>query len=96
MQIQASGSAPTGKLTETVSLESTNKAGVRPESKPAETAQTAYSPTADLARLLASVKELPDVRDDAVQDVTKRIASGEVFSPQAANETALAALDDLR
>jgi hypothetical protein len=93
MQIQAAGNGPTGKLTETISLESTTNSAGLTESKPA---QTSYSPTADLAKLLASVKEFPDVREDAIAEATARIESGELFSPQSANETAIAALDDLR
>lgn len=99
MQIQSTGNSPAGKLTETISLESANKTSGRTDAKAAENPQSAltgYAPTADLARLLATVRELPDVREDLVREASNRVASGELFTPQAANEAAIAAADDLR
>jgi hypothetical protein len=52
-----------------------------------------FTPTADLARLLSAAKELPDVRADVVQEVSGRVASGELFTPAAASDTAAAMIE---
>lgn len=56
-------------------------------------ADSSFTPTPDLLRLLSAVKDIPDVRDDVVADVTERVSSGELSSPQAATETAQALID---
>lgn len=47
-----------------------------------------FTPTPDLARLLAAVKELPEVRADVVAEVSARLAAGDLLTPAAASETA--------
>jgi hypothetical protein len=98
MQIHASGNGPAGKLSETIAYESTQKSAPTGEANSSDgtaAAQTAYVPTADLAQLLASVRALPDLREDVVREVGDRVATGELFTPQAAHDAALAAYDDL-
>lgn len=56
-------------------------------------ATTAFSPTADLSKLLELVRQVPDVRADVVQDVTTRAAVGELASRTAATDTAAALLN---
>lgn len=51
-----------------------------------------FTPTPDLARLLESVRALPDVRPEAVSAATDLVASGELLTPAAAFDTAQAAL----
>lgn len=51
-----------------------------------------FTPTPDLARLLESVRALPDVRPEAVSAATDLVASGELLTQAAAFETAQAAL----
>lgn len=53
-----------------------------------------YTPSPDLARLLAAVKELPEVRADVVADVSARLAAGELLTQAAATETAQAVAAD--
>ncbi len=96
MQIQPGGTyRPT--TSEALSAEQTQRvASSASEAKPAAEPQTSFAPTTDLSQLLAAVKQLPDVRDDVVQGVADRLTSGELATPAAAQETAQAALDDLR
>ena len=56
-------------------------------------ATTAFSPTADLSKLLELVRQVPEVRADVVQDVTARAAAGELTTRAAATDTAAALLD---
>lgn len=51
-----------------------------------------FTPSPDLARLLAAVRELPEVRNDVVADVSARLATGDLFTQTAANETAQAVI----
>ena len=55
-------------------------------------ATTAFSPTADLSKLLDLVRQVPDVRADVVQDVSARAAAGELATRTAATDTATALL----
>ena len=64
--------------------------------KPTAEPKSSFAPTANLSQLLAAVKQLPDVRDDAVRSASDRLAGGELATPAAAQDTAQAALDDLR
>ena len=98
MQIYASGNGPSGKLSESIALETTQKASASQDAKSTETAsvtQSTFAPTSDLAQLLASVRALPDVRAAVLREVGERVATGELLTPQAAQETALAAYDDI-
>lgn len=52
---------------------------------------SAFTPTGDLSRLLAQVRELPDVRADLIEQVSARLS--EAASPQAAADAAKALLD---
>ncbi len=56
-------------------------------------ATTAFSPTADLSKLLDLVRQTPDVRAEVVQDVTARAAAGELDTRAAATDTAAALLE---
>ncbi len=56
-------------------------------------ATTAFSPTADLSKLLDLVRQVPDVRANVLQDVTARAAAGELTTRTAATDTAAALLD---
>lgn len=47
-----------------------------------------FTPTPDLARLLAAVREQPEVRPDVVAEVSARLAAGDLLTPAAAAETA--------
>lgn len=77
----------------TVGQAGTIKTANRDGEVAAGNATNGFSPTADLARLLSAVKSLPDVRTDVVQDVSARVATGEVFTQSAASETASALLE---
>ena len=56
-----SGSIPTA---------ATTKASGSKEGKPSDAvADTGFSPTADLTRLLQAVKDMPDIRADVVQEL---------------------------
>jgi hypothetical protein len=48
--------------------------------------------TDQLAQLVAAVRNSPSVRADAVDAASTKLASGELFSPQAAADSALAML----
>lgn len=52
-----------------------------------------FNPTADLARLVALVKEVPEMRAAVVQDVLERASAGELTSRTAAVDTAAALLE---
>lgn len=60
----------------------------------AATSEGGFSPTPDLQRLLAAARELPDVRNDVVNEASNRIASGEFETRNAAVETASAIVDE--
>jgi hypothetical protein len=59
----------------------------------AAAADTGFSPTGDLSRLLQMVKQIPDVRGEVIMDVLNRASSGDLTSPQAALDTASAVAD---
>lgn len=94
--MQISGSLP-AKTSETLATDQTQRVGGKAEEAkaPAEK-KSSFAPTTDLKQLLAAVKQLPDVRDDVVQSVSARANSGELTTPAAAQDTANAALDDIR
>lgn len=52
-----------------------------------------FSPTSDLARLVALVAEVPEVRAEVVQDLLDRASTGELATRQAATDTAAVMLD---
>jgi hypothetical protein len=68
-----------------------SKSGARVDS-PAGGEDSTFTPTADLARLLESVRQLPDVRPEAVSAATDLVTSGELFTTVAAADTAQAVL----
>ena len=51
-----------------------------------------YTPSPELTRLLDLVRDQPDVRENRIQEVTARLASGYYSTPQSAAETADAIL----
>jgi hypothetical protein len=53
----------------------------------------AFSPTAELAQLLALVQQSPDLRAEVLEAVARRLAAGEFDSSAAAAETAEAILN---
>jgi hypothetical protein len=46
-----------------------------------------------LAKLLTAIRQTPDIRSDAVESASARVASGALSTPEAATETARALLD---
>ena len=46
----------------------------------------------ELTDLLAAVREIPDLRQDVVQDVASRLANGEFSTPKAIDQTVQAML----
>lgn len=93
MQIQTATNIPTGSI----STDATQRVAAAPDPANAATvAGTSFAPTTDLAKLLAAVKELPDVRADVVDEVAGRVGTGELLTQIVASETAQAAIDDLR
>lgn len=52
-----------------------------------------FNPTAHLARLVALVKEIPEMRAEMVQEVLERASAGELASRTAAVDTAAALLE---
>lgn len=69
------------------------KASPRDAETAAAAADSGFSPTGDLSRLLQLVKKIPDVRGEVVLEVLNRANSGELASPQAALDTAAAVTD---
>lgn len=69
------------------------KAPPRDAETAAPAADSGFSPTGDLSRLLQLVKEIPDVRGEVILEVLNRSTSGELTSPQAAIDTAAAVAD---
>jgi len=55
---------------------------------------SSFQPTADLTKLLAAVRETPDVRADAVASAAARLAAGAYDTPEAAGDAARALLAD--
>lgn len=55
-----------------------------------------FSPTEQFSQLLLALQQLPEVRADVIEAVADRLAKGELESPQAAAETALALLQHTR
>jgi hypothetical protein len=93
MQIQTATNIPTG----TISTDATQRVAAVPgDAKGGTVTGTSFSPTTDLAKLLAAVKELPDVRTDVAAEAAGRVGTGELLTQLAAAETAQAAIDDLR
>lgn len=98
MHIYPSSNGPTGKLSESIGFDATTKTTGTKGPKPTDSASisnSSYEPTTDLSQLLSSVRALPEVREDIVQNVAARLASGELLTPQITQETAQAAYDDL-
>lgn len=69
------------------------KAAPRDAESAVATADSGFSPTGDLSRLLQLVRQIPDVRGEVVLDVLNRANAGELASPQAALDTAAAVAD---
>lgn len=69
------------------------KAAPRDAETAAATADSGFSPTGDLSRLLQLVKQIPDVRGEVILEVLNRASTGELASPQAALDTAAAVAD---
>jgi hypothetical protein len=59
----------------------------------AAVAETGFSPTADLTRLIQLVKDIPDIRADVIQEVLAKAEAGDLTSQQAALDTAAAVID---
>jgi hypothetical protein len=96
MQIPPNGSQASTTQTGTVGSASTERVN-RPTAgtAPAESA-TRFDPTTDLSKYLQAVRELPDVRTDVVEEVAGRASLGDLQTQLAAQETAQAAIDDIR
>jgi hypothetical protein len=57
----------------------TDKTGAAPA--PATPGVSQFTPTADLTALLKSVQQVPQVRQELIGDVARRLNSGELFIP---------------
>ena len=73
----------------TTAAGSGSKPGVRID-PPAGGEDSTFVPTPDLARLLEAVRDLPDVRAEAVDAAKDAVASGELLTREAAADTAQA------
>ncbi len=92
MQVTPSGTYPQAARTSTeTATRATGSSPSTPTANPADTGD--FQPTGDLAKLLTAIRQTPDVRSDAVQSASARVASGELSTPEAATETARAILD---
>jgi hypothetical protein len=49
-----------------------------------------FAPSADLASLLAAVRQTPDVRPEAITEAAAAVSSGALNTPEAATDTAQA------
>jgi hypothetical protein len=57
------------------------------QATPEESNETRFTPTSNLAALLASVRQTPDVRQEVIGEVARRLASGELFTRGATEQT---------
>jgi hypothetical protein len=93
MQIPPSGAYP--QPVRTPSNTTPRTAGKSPDGSAVTPAADAgaFTPTGNLSQLLAGVRAAPEVRSDVVAAAAARLASGDLFTPQAAGDTARAFLD---
>jgi hypothetical protein len=73
-------------------VEAQPRAGAKPPGPPAVAGQS-FSVSSDLAALLAAVRDVPDVRTDAVAGASAQVADGSLDTPAAAADAARALLD---
>ena len=59
------------------------------------TATTAYTPSTELTKLVALVRQEPEVRSDRVLAATQRLQQGDYHTSAAADQTAAAMLGDI-
>ena len=71
---------------------SSAESGAEPESSDETTSESA---SAELSELMVRLRELPDVREDVIAAVEERLKSGELLTPEAAEETARQIMDHL-
>lgn len=92
MQITPSGTYPRPAR---VTPETATRAVDQPSTGVAAPAQEsgAFTPTADLSRLLDTMRQTPDVRPGVVSSAADRLASGQLTTPEAARDAARAMLD---
>lgn len=86
---------PSDVATGVISAGSTERTAGKAAEAPRPVPESRYAPTVDLARLLEAVRQTPDIRTDVVDGVKVRIASGELATPAAAQETAAALYNSL-
>jgi hypothetical protein len=82
---------PSGTYSPIPSTPAAAPPAAKPDAGAAPAADSSFAPTDDLARLLAAVRKLPDVRADVVQQVSDRLSAQ--TTPQAAADTAGSLLD---
>jgi hypothetical protein len=67
--------------------------GATKSAEPAATETASFAPSADLAALLAQVRQTPDVRTEVIESAAANLASGAFDTPAAAAAAAHALLD---
>lgn len=89
---------PSGSYQQPTRTSGTTTAKAAPGDRPASAAAVddagSFTPTGDLANLLALVRQAPEVRAEVVQAAATKLASGELSTPEAAADTARAFLND--
>jgi hypothetical protein len=93
MQINPSGAYTPASPSQ---LGGAERAASRPQQAAGAGAEvSSYTPTPDLTRLLQSVRQMPDVRPEAIAAAGALVASGDLQTPGAVADTAQAILDNL-
>ena len=77
-----------GQLGDSEKVKQGPRARVAPDQK-----ASAHVPAPELERVVAALKEIPELRESMVAQLASRLANGEYLTPQAAERTAEAMVE---
>lgn len=87
------GESPRNRRTTSRSSSKSGTTGSSSESSVAR--ETPLAVSTETTELLAQLRQLPEVRDDLVREVQRRLKNGEYFTPEAAKKTAQAIVSEI-
>jgi DNA-directed RNA polymerase sigma subunit (sigma70/sigma32) len=74
----------------------TAQSAVRRVDGPKPPDSSAHTPSNELEQFLSSLRDFPELRQEVIQEVARRLAGGELTTPQSLDQTVQAILRTLR
>lgn len=71
---------------------STSVGGTPRRANGTRSSDSTHAPSPELSALLGALRDVPELRQETIQEVSKRLSSGELSTPQAADQTVQAIL----